>query len=190
MNVKTFVDTYQSKRFINTKTGVDERSEFIRNELKIKTYIPFRQKRKIAETVVSQNTEWVDGIKKNDQINQYVGFVVAMLSAHTDLEFSNDPVADYDLLAESGLLPQIIAEFKESYDECSAVLNMAVSMELEDNNLGAIVGRFLNGILTKIDDIGETLKDKVENFDLKDLLGGEFNKEDIAKLFSFLDKIK
>ena len=190
VTVQNFVQTFKDKKIMNTKINPDAVGEYLRNNLEIKTYIPFQQKRQIAEMVVKQNTEWVDGIKKNDQIDQYIGFVIAMLTVHTSLEFSDNPVADYDLLAESGLLPQIIAEFKESYDECSAVLNMAVSMELEDNNLSAIVGRFLNGISTKIDEISETLKDKVENLDLKDLLVEEFNNEDLAELIGFLDKIK
>ncbi len=190
MLVTDFIKNFTDKKIMNTKINDHAVSDYLKKELEIKTYIPFRQKREIAEMVVKQNTAWTDGIKKNDQINQYISFVVSMLSAHTNLEWSHDPVADYDLLAESGLLPQIIAEFQESYSECDIVLKMAVTMELEDNNLSAIVGRFLNGILTKIDGFSETLKDKVDNFDFKGLLGGDFKKEDIAKLLSFLDKTK
>jgi hypothetical protein len=190
MLVTDFIKNFTEKKIVNTKINDHAVSDYLKKELEIKTYIPFRKKREIAEMVVKQNTEWVDGIKKNDQINQYISFVIAILSAHTGIEFSDDPVADYDLLAESGLLPQIIAEFQESYSECDIVSKMALSMELEDNNLGAIVGRFLNGISIKIDGISEALKNKVENFDLKDLLGGDFNKEDIVKLFGVLDKIK
>lgn len=188
MTIKEFVDAFSAKRFINTKQGVDEKSEWIRKELEIKSYIPFREKRKIAEMIVTQNIKEVDGIKKYDSIDGYLSLIVASIAAHTTLQFGDDPVADYDLLAESGLLPQIIAEFQGSHDEIDIILKMALAMELEDNNTNVLVGRFLNKILGMLDGVGETLKDKFEDFDLSSLLGTDFQKEDLAKLGSFLNK--
>lgn len=189
MLVHDFIENYKAKKFMNTKQGVDERAEWIRKELEVKTYIPFKKKRQIAEMVVAQNINEADGIKKIDTINQYIGFIVAMLTAHTNLEFSQDPVADYDLLAESGLLSQIIAEFQESYTECDVILKMALAMELEDNNINVLVGRFLDNILKKLDGVGEALKSKLDNFDIEDLLG-DIKQEDLAQLKGFLDRFK
>lgn len=188
--IKTFVDAYKSKRFMNTKQGVDERVEWIRSELEIKTYIPFREKRKIAEMIVAQNTEEVDGIKKYDSIDGYVALIVASMMAHTNLQFSTDPVADYDLLAESGLLPQIIAQFQGSHDEIDLLRKMALEMELEDNSTNALIGRFLNKISVLLDGVVDAVKDKFGDFNLSDVLGGDFNKEDIGQLMGLLDKIK
>lgn len=188
MKILDFINGFKEKKVMNTQINPNAVSEYIKKELEVKTYIPFRTKREIAEMVVAQNTEWVDGIKRNDSINQYVGFVVAMLTAHTNLEFSDDPVADYDLLAESGLLPQIITEFKESYDECDIILKMALAMGLEDNNINVSVARFLDGILKRLDNVGEVLKGQLGNIDIKDILGANFNKEDLAHLKGFLDK--
>ena len=188
MLVKDFVKDFQDKKIQNTKINENAISDYLKKELEIKTYLPFRMKRTLVETVVSQNIEWVDGIKKIDSINEYVGFIVAVLSAHTNLEFSDDPVVDYDLLAENGLLPQIIAEFQESYDECNILLKLARNAELDDNNINAIVARFTDGILNKLDGVGEVLKDKLGNIDVKDILGGAFKQEDLAKLKGFLDR--
>ena len=188
MKILEFIETYHNQKIQNTKIAPNAVSEYLRNTLEIKTYIPFRMKRILVETVVAQNIKWVDGIKKIDSINEYVGFIVAVLSAHTMLEFSDDPVADYDLLAESGLLPQIIAEFQESYNETKILLNMARTSELEDNNINAIVARFTDGILQRLDDVGEVFKDKLGDFDLKDILGADFKQEDLAKLSGFLNK--
>lgn len=189
-SIKTFMDAYQSKRFVNTPQGVDEKSAWLRQELEIKSYIPFNTKRKIAEMIVAQNITEVDGIKKYDSINGYIGFIVASIAAHTNLEWGADPVADYDLLAESGLLMQIITEFKGSHDEIDIILKMALEMELEDNNVNVLVGHFLNNILEKLDGISVVLKDKLEKLDIKDILGADINKEDLAKLSGFLNKIK
>ena len=188
MKVQNFIDNFKSKKITNTKIAPDAVSEYLKKELEIKTYLPFRTKRQIVEMVVSQNTDWVDGIKKHDSINAYIGFVVAMISAHTSLQFSDDPVADYDLLAESGLLPQIIAEFKESYDECDVLLKMALAMELEDNNVNVLFGKFLNNILQRVDGVIEFAKNIFGNIDIKDALGKVFKGEDLAELKGFLDK--
>lgn len=188
MKVQNFINDFKSKKIMNTKIDQDAVSKYLKKELEIKTYIPFRTKRQIVEMVVSQNTDWVDGIKKYDSINAYIGFVVAMISAHTSLQFSDDPVADYDLLAENGLLPQIIAEFKESYDECDILLKMALAMELEDNNINVLFGKFLNSILQRVDSIVELAKNTFGNIDIKDVLGKVFKEEDLAELKGFLDK--
>ena len=177
--IKEFVESYKNKRFMSTQSGATEKSEWIRKELEIKTYIPFIEKRQIAELVVSQNISVVDGIKKYDSINGYVGLIVASIAAHTNLVWSEDPVADYDLLAESNLLQQIISEFQGSHEEIDILLKMALAMELEDNNIGLIIGRFLNGLINKLKD-----------FDAKNLLGMNITEENIAALSGFLDKLK
>lgn len=185
MTIAEFCEAYKAKRFMSTKQGVDERSEWIRNELKIKSYIPFREKRRIAEMIVEQNISVVDGIKKYDDIGSYVSLVVASITAHSNLQFGNDPVEDYDRLAESGLLPQIIAEFQGSHEEIGILLKMAVAADLEDNNTNVIIGHFLDSILKKLDGFGESFK----GFDIQKILGN-IKEEDLAKLVGFLDKIK
>jgi hypothetical protein len=105
--------------------------------------------------------------------------------AHTNLQFDQDPVADYDLLEESGLLPQIIAEFQGSHEEIGILLKMAVASELEDNNTNVIIGHFLDNILKKLEGFGESFK----NFDIQKILGN-IKEEDMAKLIGLLDKIK
>ena len=186
MIITEFIKNYKNSKIQNTKSNPNAVSEYLQKKLEIKNYIPFREKRKIAEMVVAQNISEIYGIKKNDSINQYISFVVAMIASHTNLEFSTDPVADYDLLSESGLLPQIIAEFKQDYDECDAILKMTLTSELADNNINVLVGRFLDSILKKLDGVSEMLKD----IDIKKVLGIDISKEDLAKLNGFLDKIK
>jgi hypothetical protein len=182
--IKEFCETYKAKRFMNTKQGVDEKSEWIRKELEIKNYIPFREKRQIAEMIVEQYTKEVDGIKKHDSISAYVGLISAAITAHTNLSFSEDPIADYDLLAECGLLPLIISEFQESYNEIDVLLKMALTSELEDNQPGALIGRFLNEILKKLDGAQGMLNGLIGNLDLEEM----FNEENVAKIVGLLNK--
>ena len=147
------------------------------------------EKRKIAEKVVEHNIDVVDGIKKYDSIGAYIGFVVASIMAHTTLEFSSNPIDDYDLLAECGLLTQIVAMFQESHNEIDILLKMKLASELEDNNINVLVGHFLDNILKKLDGVGEALKGTFDGFDVRDLLG-DIKQEDLAKLSGLLDKLK
>lgn len=188
MKVNEFIENFKAKKIINTPISPNAVSEHIKKELEVKTYLPFRVKREVVEMIVRQNIKEVDGIKKSDSINQYISFIVAMLTSHTVLEFGEDPVEDYDLIAESGLLPQIIAEFQESYNECDILLKMALAMELEGNSINALVGKFLNNLSQKLDDAGDILAAKLGEFNFQDILGPDFNNENLAKLTGFLDK--
>jgi hypothetical protein len=112
--IKEFVKDFKEKKIQNTRLDENAVSKYIREALSVKTYIPFREKRLIVETVVAANTNEIDGIKRHDAINAFIGFVTAMLKAHTNLEFSNDPVEDYDLLAESGLFAPCKTELQKT----------------------------------------------------------------------------
>lgn len=182
MTIKEFVENYKAKNFMNTKQGMDEKSEWLRKELEIKSYIPFREKRQIAEMIVEMYTDEIDGIKKYDSISAYVGLISAAITAHTSLNFSDDPISDYDLLSESGLLPQIIAEFQESYNEIDVLLKMALAMELEDNNTNVLIGRFLDGVLKKLDGMSGMLG----RINLNEI----FKEENVAKIVGLLNKSK
>lgn len=189
MKVIDFVQSVKDKKVMNTKFEPDAVEKYIRENLEIREYIPFNEKRMIAEMVVASNTDMVDGVKKYDSISAYIGFVVSMLTAHTNLEFSTNPVADYDLLAESGMLMQIIETFRADYTECDVVLKMALAQEMEANNVNVLVGKFLNGISNKLDGIGDAIKNSIEQIDLKEFFG-DIKPEDLAKLNGLFNKLK
>ena len=186
MIIREFVEEFFAKKVQNSKIDEHAVEKYIRKTLEVKEYIPFREKRKIAEDIVEQNTELIDGVWKNDSINQYVTFVLAMLDSHTNLEIGEDPVVDYDTLAESGLLPLVISTFQNDYNECEIILKMALAAKLENNNVNVLVGKFLNGVLTRLDNVGAMLG----KINIKDILGVDFTEKDIAALSGLLDKIK
>lgn len=190
MLIQEFVKTFMEKRITNNKINDHAVSDYLKKELEIKTYIPFLQKKEIAELIVDTYTEEVDGIKKYDSTRAYVGFIAASITAHTNLEFGENVFDDYDSLAESGLLTQIVAEFSESHNEIDILLKMAIAAELEDNNINVLVGRFLNKLSSKIDFIGDVIKNKMENLNPSTLFGADITKEDLAAISSFVDKLK
>lgn len=183
MKVSELIQDFTDKKICNNRINENAVNEYLTKMLEIKTYIPFIEKRMIVETVVRNNITKKNGIKKIDSINQYISFVTAMLIAHTTLEIVN-PMEDYDLLVENHLLPQIIAMFQESYNECQMLLNLYIQDELEDNSVSALVGELVSNISNTLDNVSK----KLENLDMKKILGANFNEEDLAKLNSFLNK--
>lgn len=188
MKVQEFVEKFKKNKIANTKTDNTVVSNFIKKELEVREYVPFKEKRAIVELLVLKNIEIVDGVKKHDAISGYISFVTAMLAAHTSIDLGENPITDYDILSENKLLSPIIETFKESYNECDVLLKMALASELEDNNVNMLFGRFLNGILERLDSVGEVIKSTVGEIDINSILGEQFNKEDINKLKGFLDK--
>lgn len=184
MNILEFVQNFKDKKIMNTKVAPNAVQQYITKELEIKKYIPFNEKRKIAEMVVDQNIKVVDGLKKYSNIDAYIGFVMASLVSHTNLECSANPIADYDALAECGLLQIIISEFQESHNEIDILLKMALAEELEDNNTNALIGRFLDAILKKVDGLSGTLNGAIGNLDLENM----FADENVAKIIGLLNK--
>ena len=188
MTIENFIKEFKHKGIKNTNVNPNMVSDYIKKVLEVKETLPFREKRQLAETVVNINTVEVDGVWKHDSINAYVAFVVGAISTHTNLEFGDDPVEDYDLLVNAGLLVPIIDTFQADYTECEVLLKMALTDKMSDNDVNIFIGKFLNGILSKLDGVGEILKDKLEDIDIQDVLGGKFNPEDLDKLTSFLNK--
>lgn len=190
MTVVEFIELYKNTKVQNTKMVPDAIEQFLRKTLEVKEYVPFKKKEEIVKTVIAYNLEEDNSIKHIDSINQYLSFVCAMLVSHTNLEIGEVPADDYDLLAEHGLIDQIVALFAKDYKECDVLLKMAIADELEDNNLSIVVGKFLNGVLDKADDIIALVANVAEGFDLSKLVGEEINKENLGKLFGLLDKLK
>ena len=190
MTIKNFIENFKNANVQNTKINPDAIGEWIRKNLEIKSYIPFNEKRKVAEMVVTQNISIIDGIKKYDSINGYVSLIVASIMAHTNLTFSKDPIADYDLLADSGLLLGIIAEFESSHKEIDILMHMALDMEMEDNNVNVLVGRFLNKFSGTLNGVLEATKDKIRDLDFANIFGEDIKREDFVQLMGVLNKLK
>ena len=190
ISVQDFISEFLSKKIANTKINDHAIEDFIRSKLEIIEYLPFQKKREVVETIVDNVVRDEDGVKKADSISQHLCFVVGMLCSHTNLTVGDNPAEDYDALSKNGLLEPIIIMFQKSYLECEVMLKMAVADELANNNLNVIVGKFLNGILGKLDGVVDIAKSFAKDADLSKILEANINKEDVAKLVGLLDKLK
>lgn len=189
ITVKDFCEEFKNKKIQNSKitpTGIED---FIAEKLEITPYISFNDKRRIAKMVIETNTTEEYGIKKIDSVGQFISFVIAMIAAHTSLQFNTDnPTGDYDLLSECGVLEHILAQFQKDYAECEVILKMINADVLADNRLSFVVAEFLDGILDKLDGVGDTIKGVVEKIDLDKITNFGLNENEIAKVKSLLNK--
>ena len=189
ITVKDFVTEFKTKKIQDNRATPHGVSDFIKEKLDFNVYVPFMEKRRIINMVVEQNMSEEHGIVEIDSVGQFVSFLVTMMMSHTTLDFSDNPIDDYDLLCEAGLIEPIVEHFKKDYDECSVLLSMICDQKLKNNNLTFVVSKFLDGILDKVDGFAETLKGVVSQVDLQKLAGTYFEDGDLTALKSFIDKI-
>ena len=142
MTIKEFCNAYKAKNFMNTKQGVDERNEWIKNELSAKEYVPFDEKQAIAQTVLVSCSSIRDGVVSIDSIRKYMLFTMAMLSTYTNLESDEDTSLsdEYDVLCsckvgDVTMLDAIIKTFEIEYSRCNDILNMMTADLLAENNI-------------------------------------------------------
>lgn len=160
---------------INELIMAMHRQDFnMEKELQVKKYLPIEEKKLIAQGIIYECTEQVDGVVKVDSVQRYLSYVKYMILRHTNLEYTSE---DYDQLCSSELLEEIIKCFDKDANECTRILDLMMSDYLRENSMEFIIGKFLNGI-------AEMLSNKLDEFDLNSVIPKDVDKE---KLVSFLN---
>lgn len=175
--------TFMSKN--NLLKDQQQLQEIAKKKLEVKNYLSIKTKKDLVESIANECVLYEDGVFKFDDIDKYICFTMRVIEAYTNLELSEDIEVDYDLLCESGLLDIVIATFKKEYDEVNILLQMRCEYILSNNNIEAQVGKFLNGLLDKIDVISDTLANKIDGFSMDKL---PINESDLSKLLEFINK--
>ena len=116
MKIKQFCDEY-------TKRADQLKEQYLKDNLKITTYVPFLRKDAIAQIIVDRSTykyenytkeDGTIGLKKTDEIRinsvtQYILFCRVLIENYTNLEIeTNEFVEEYDTLKQSGLLDKLM----------------------------------------------------------------------------------
>lgn len=191
ITIKEFVNAYKAKKFMNTKQGMDERTEWIKKELEIREYISFDEKQAIVQTVLENCSHIRDGVVTIDSIQKYLLFTMAVISRYTNLDTDDDmsiPEA-YDMLCstkvdDGTLLDAIIKTFEIEYSRCNDILNMMTVDLLAENNIEKQVGKFLTNMSDKINNLADGIVNKIGDF------GMDLSQLDIDKLMNMIEKVK
>lgn len=159
----------------------------LKKKLEIKKYIGIKEKKQLVDNIVNACILYENGVFKFDDIEKYICFTMKTIEAYTNIELSDDIEEDYDLLCQHNLLNIIVEMFGGEYDNVNLLLQMKCDYILSDNNIEAQIGRFLNDILEKVDDLSNALQEKIEGFDISKLPIG---KKDLNKLIEFINSQK
>ena len=190
MDILTFVENFKNDKVINTQIKPNAISEYLKEKLEVKEYVPFIEKQSIAQITLETCSNMKDGVIAVDSIKKYIIFTITVLSTYTNLEFSGSNDLDsYDALCsyqigDGTLLDEIVKTFEKEYVRCNDILNMMTADLLAENNIEKQVGKFLSGISEKIDGLGDSLIDRLGNFNT------DLNQLDIDKLSDIISKIK
>ena len=175
MTIKEFVDGFKSKRIINTHIAPNAVAEYIKEELAVKDYVPFAEKRELCANVLNAcNTKDSNGLVKVDSVSRYILFTIAIISKYTTLEFSSgkddeefDSLDEYDMLCQANLLDPILGVIGTEYVTCNNILNMMMSDVVANNNtIESVVSHALGKISGSVEGLLGALAEKVENMEL------------------------
>ena len=185
MTIKNLVELMNTNK---TKLLKPEQMQmFLKKELNVKEYMSIKAKKELVDNIVNECILYDDGVFKFDDIDKYIAFTMRTIAAYTNLELSEDIEEDYDALCEAKLLESIINTFKKECDDVNVLLQMKCDFILSGNTIEAQLGRFMDGISNKLDDVLEGLADKIGNFDLKSL---PIDADSLKKLMSFMNITK
>lgn len=148
MKINELLEMYKKNQMINLK-----------NVLEVEEYISTPLKRKMCDLVLDSCIEDVNGVLHIDSFDRYILFTIAVISMHTNLEFSLDAdgvtsIDEYDELNKIGLIDKIINTFKTDYEACKVMLDMLTNDRMKNQEtLEKKIIQFLNGIAQDIDSL-------------------------------------
>lgn len=170
--------------FIEEITKVAKNKDMLNKKLEsllnVKQYIPVAKKKEIVIDIVDNTIYFNDGIYKFNEFDKCVYYIMKCINEYTDLEVSDDYMADYDILCESGLVSIIIEMFKKEYEEIGVMLNMECDSILMDNSVEVQLAKFFEKVNSKLDNINEIVQNANE-------MTLPIKKEDVDTIVNFLN---
>lgn len=182
MKINEFVEYMGNGK--NKKLNVEQLQQLLVKTIEVKDYISIKEKKELVNNIVNECILYEDGIFKFNDIDKYVCFTMKAIEAYTNLELSDDIEEDYDVLCRAKLLNMVIDSFNGEYENVKLLLAMQCDYVLSSNNVGAQFGKFLSGVLEKVEIVTNTLSDKVKDIDLDNI---PVNANDLNKLMDFIN---
>lgn len=155
----------------------------LEKRLQVKKYLPMEEKKIIAQGIIYECTESVDGFIKVDSVQQYLSYIKFMIKHHTNLEYTYE---DYDVLCsteygEDTLLNAIINCFESDAKECTRIMKLMTNDYVQSNSLEAQVGK----ITQSLNSLLNSIELKVDKFDIGSIMPDGL---DVNRLNTFLTK--
>ena len=183
MKVNEFIEVMQKNT--NKEMREDQVTSLVNKTLDVKSYLGIKEKKDLVDRIINKTIYYENGLFKFDGIERYLYFTMYTIEAYTNLELSADLEEDFDALSKSKLLPIVVGLIQQEYDDVNVFLQMKCEYILEDNAIESQVGKFLSGILDKLDVLSEQLQDYVSNIDFSELLK---DKDKLIEIFTNINK--
>ena len=168
MNIELFIKQMNGEH----KDGIIEKHI-------VRQYVPLEEKiaeaKRIVDTACYTSIDNVDGtnerVFKIDTVQKEYLTFLALVKLYTDLDFSENVLKDYNMLAEKKYIKKIVGAMPEDARDFNTVLNMVFSDEVENvTSTGNVINRLIfssnsalttviNEILRSISDGGEKQSD-------------------------------
>lgn len=171
MKVQEFIE-YMGKNVSRTMKE-EQILSTVKKQLEVKSYLPIKEKKELVDKIIYKSVYFENGNYRIDAIDCYMYFIMYTIDTYTNLEIDNVEQC-HDALAESALMPVIIASLGQEYNDINTFLNMKRDEILERNSLEMQVGNFLDTILEKIDGFTGVFDDIFASLNI--------DKDDISKV--------
>lgn len=165
------------------------RNKSIKAVIETKDYLPFAEKKALAERIVDACCIEENGNIKINEIDKYMVFTVECIKTYTNLEFDEDiniATEEYDELCKHGALNDIIGSFAEEYKIILELVKMQTDYVMQNNTVEYQFAKFLTGIGGSVDSLLNSFASKVDQFDLNSL---GLDQDGIQKLLGFMSNI-
>ena len=186
MKITELCEKIKTSQIKNTAYKPDAIEDFLIKNIEFKSYLPFIEKRELCTKVLEVACKKNGGLVEVDSVTRYILFTINIITKYTNLTFENteelDPISQYDLLCENGLLNVILECIGDEYTVCNNMLNMMMGDIIANNNVATVLNNAAQQLLDIVDDFAGVLSEKVEglNIDLSSL--------DLDKYKGLLDK--
>lgn len=182
MKVNEFVEFM--KQNASKMTKEEQIMAMVKKHLEPKDYLSIKAKRTLVDNIINECILYDNGVYKFDAIGKYVYFTMYTIAAYTNIELSEDVEDDFDMLSKEKLLPIVVGAIQKEYDDVNILLQMQCDYYLDNNSVEASVGRFADGVMDFLNDIGSVLTSNLNK--LSDVKLDE--NIDFSKLLDFLNK--
>ena len=167
---------------INELMANVHRKDFdMEKELQVKKYLPIEEKKLIAQGIMYECIEEVDGALKVDSVQKYLSYVKYMIVRHTNLEYTP---GDYDTLCSNGLLNEIMECFGDDAKECSRILNLMMDDRMHEMSIEFTVAKFLGNLAHELGGLSEQFSQKIDNMDFNSVIPKGIDANKLANFFN------
>ena len=169
------------------KAKVTNNEQMIKKMINTKEYLPFAEKKALAKRIVEKSKVQENGFTRIDEINKYLIFTVECIQAYTDLEFDESldvASSEYDMLVQNKKLNAVISTFENEYKTVLELCAMEVDFITQSNSVEYQTAMLFNGIINILSSLSGALEDKVNSFNIDDLI----SPEQLMQLNGFLNQ--